>query len=66
MAKQWLTAAQVEEMTGIKEKTLANWRSQGRGPQYHKVGKIIRYALEEIERWMQSFRVRTIDSTVLQ
>jgi predicted DNA-binding transcriptional regulator AlpA len=64
MQKKYLTAGEVEEMIGIKEKTLANWRSQGKGPQYYKAGRIIRYSLDEVERWMSLYRIRTVDSFV--
>ncbi|MEN6442001.1 MAG: helix-turn-helix domain-containing protein [Syntrophobacter sp.] len=49
-------------MLGIKEKTLANWRTQGRGPQFYKFGKVIRYALDDLQKWIQIHRVRTADS----
>ncbi len=35
---QLLTEAQVEEITGIKRKTLQNWRVAGLGPPYIKFG----------------------------
>ena len=34
--KHTLTPAQVEKEYNIKEKTLANWRSQKKGPKYSK------------------------------
>lgn len=60
---QYLTPMEVQQMLGIKEKTLANWRNQGRGPQFYKIGgKVIRYAMLDLEKWIQSQRIRTVDS----
>jgi predicted DNA-binding transcriptional regulator AlpA len=58
--KKYLTAAEVEQLFGISQKTLANWRSQGRGPQYLKIGHGVRYAAEDLEKWAESRRVLTI------
>src|SRR6266852_826752 len=34
--------------------TLADWRSQGKGPAYLKAGRRIWYPKAHVERWMQS------------
>lgn len=60
--QKYLSPEEVEEVLGIKEKTLANWRTQGRGPQFYKFGKVIRYALDDLQKWIQIHRVRTADS----
>jgi len=60
MLKKYLTSAEVEEMIGVKQQTLAHWRSQGKGPQYIKIGKVIRYALDELEKWIGAHRVLTM------
>jgi predicted DNA-binding transcriptional regulator AlpA len=39
---------------GMKEKTLANWRLMGRGPQYRKVGGTVRYAWDDVFAWLES------------
>jgi predicted DNA-binding transcriptional regulator AlpA len=55
MTKKWLTDKQVAELTGIKLQTLRNWRHQGLGPRYDKPSpRIVRYKLEEIQRFMES------------
>jgi hypothetical protein len=40
----------------FSEKTLANWRSEGRGPQYHKVGRHVRYDWADVRRWLAERR----------
>jgi predicted DNA-binding transcriptional regulator AlpA len=59
MNRKYLTPTEVETMFGVKEKTLANWRSQGRGPKYHKIGKLIRYSTEDLQDWGHSKRILT-------
>jgi predicted DNA-binding transcriptional regulator AlpA len=62
LERKFLTAKDVRLAFGISEKTLANWRSQGRGPAYHKLGGKVRYAVADIEDWVRKGRVLTIDS----
>jgi hypothetical protein len=31
--------------------TLEQWRSQGKGPDYHKVGRHVRYEWRDVFRW---------------
>ena len=56
-----LTDDQVHQLTGIKPKTLANWRGQGKGPRFVKVGHRIRYRPEDIQAFIES-RVYTSTS----
>lgn len=61
--RKYLTEKQVEEQYGLRVRTLQNWRSLGEGPQYIKVGKrLVRYRVEDLDRFMESHRVVTIDS----
>lgn len=32
--------------------TLNQWRSQGRGPRYSKVGRSVRYSVADLDRYM--------------
>lgn len=51
------------ELLSIDEKTLANWRSAGRGPRFARVGRSIRYPLSEITRYRdQALGVATGDT----
>ena len=45
----FITAKALAERWQIKEQTLANWRHEGRGPQFIKVANRVRYSLNEIE-----------------
>jgi hypothetical protein len=40
----------------ITEKTLANWRSAGKGPEFIKVGRRVRYDLRSVNAWFEAQR----------
>lgn len=44
----------------ISTRTLANWRSQGIGPPFSKIGGRILYRLDLVEQWEQK---RTVNGT---
>lgn len=46
--------AQVAEVLGIPEKTLAEWRSQGIGPEYLKIGRYVRYQWSDVNAWLDT------------
>lgn len=50
-----LTPLEVSERyrNKIKVKTLANWRSNGEGPKYVKIGGAVLYPVDELEQWEQ-------------
>ena len=41
-------------LPGITKNTLAMWRYEGKGPRYRKLGRIVVYALDEIEEWIEA------------
>lgn len=43
---------------GVPVGTLANWRCDGRGPRYLKVGRHVRYRVEDLEAWLDRQVVR--------
>jgi predicted DNA-binding transcriptional regulator AlpA len=59
--RKFLTPKEVAAIYGIAEKTLANWRSQGKGPAYHKLGGKVRYADSDMEDWVKQSRKLTIN-----
>lgn len=48
------TPADVAAFLGVPEKTLAEWRSQGKGPEYLKVGRYARYRWPAVEAWLST------------
>ncbi|MBF0508049.1 MAG: helix-turn-helix domain-containing protein [Deltaproteobacteria bacterium] len=54
---QWLDDRQVAEMTGLGLQTLRNHRFTRQGMVYHKIGKTVRYRLDDVVRFMDAHRV---------
>jgi helix-turn-helix protein len=50
-----LTAEQVDQVFHIgTKKTLANWRSAGKGPKFIKAGHKILYRVADVHQWLES------------
>ncbi len=50
-----MTPEETASMLSIKENTLSVWRSNGRYDlKYIKVGRYIRYRLQDVENWINS------------
>lgn len=43
---------EVAELLGVPVGTLANWRYQGRGPAFAKVGRHVRYRRRDVDAWI--------------
>jgi excisionase family DNA binding protein len=52
-----LTTKEVADMTGLSRETLAQWRSQRRGIPYLKIGRAVRYALADVQAYLEGCRV---------
>jgi hypothetical protein len=63
-----LSPAEVAVLLCSSRGTLANWRSHGEGPPFIRVGKRkgkrwkILYDAQDLEKWLQRYRVKTIDT----
>ena len=44
--------SEVSEYLGVPTGTLANWRYQGRGPVFVRVGRHVRYRAEDVGEWL--------------
>lgn len=53
-AKLTYTPDEVEELTGLRVKTLQRWRFEKRGPPFVRLGKCVRYSAEALRRWIDS------------
>jgi hypothetical protein len=51
-----LTSRQLSDVIAIPEGTLRYWRNVGLGPAWHKLEGSIRYALEDVEAYLQNSR----------
>jgi excisionase family DNA binding protein len=56
-----LTSEQVSTLTGLSLDTLAQWRSQKRGIPYLKIGRSVRYDLDDVHSYLAGCRVSVSD-----
>lgn len=49
-----LREKQAASFLGVAPKTLANWRSQGRGPRFCRLGRAIAYRQEDLDAFAMS------------
>ena len=57
--QQYLTEAEVSALTKIALPTLRNQRFRGVGIPYYKIGRSVRYRLQEVLDYMESKRIST-------
>ena len=58
----FVSATEVEKLfPGLRAKTLANLRSQGRGPRFFKRGRRVFYRVEDLERWLMEGESKTAE-----
>jgi len=50
---EYLTTKQVAQITGFTEKALGSMRNRHEGPRYFKVGRLVRYRVEDIKLWVE-------------
>ena len=51
-----LNTKQAATQIGLKPNTLAKWRCEGGGPVFFKVGRSVRYRLEDLSAWLAEKR----------
>lgn len=60
MKDKLLTPAEAGEyLGGIRTNTLANWRWRGGGPFYRKIGGRVRYAVSDLDKFIEDGKRRT-------
>jgi predicted DNA-binding transcriptional regulator AlpA len=59
--KTYLSSKRVSEMLGIAPQTNVNWRNLGRGPRYVKIGRLVRYDLDDVLAFLEDRKVKTND-----
>lgn len=50
----YMRRADAANYLGLSSSTLANWASEGKGPVFHKVGRIPLYAVTELRRFVEA------------
>lgn len=61
LVKRSGTPQEINEIYGLDVGTLANLRSQKKGPKFFKVGKRVYYFLTDVETWLRRCPVLTSD-----
>ena len=51
---QLLTESEAAEFLRLKPKTLARWRWAGTGPTYRKIGGAVRYAISDLDKFLEA------------
>jgi excisionase family DNA binding protein len=58
-----LTESEVADLLKISVRTLQAWRVRGGGPGFLKIGRAVRYSLNEIEEWLAATQRRSTSDT---
>jgi len=53
LTSPWLDTAAAARYLSASPKTLAVWRCQGKGPRYRKVGRLVRYAADDLDAFVR-------------
>ena len=56
-----LTPQALSEHLGVPTTTLANWRYLHRGPAYVRVGRHVRYRVEDVTAWTETQRHESVE-----
>ena len=56
MAK-YMNEFEVAKITGLAVQTLRNWRFQRRGFPYSKLGKAVRYDIDDVLKYMRARKI---------
>ena len=49
-----IDSAQLAQYLGAQVATVEGWRHKDMGPRYIKVGRLVRYRTEDVEKWLKS------------
>ena len=50
----YLTTPEAAEHLGLSPRTLERWRVTGEGPRYRKLGRAVRYSIEDLEAFARA------------
>lgn len=48
------TEQAAEYLGGLKPNTIEGWRVRGEGPRYLKIGRLVRYRIEDLDAYLES------------
>ena len=48
---------QASKILGIAVQTLRNWRQEGKGPAYLKIGRSVKYSIDDLKRFLEAHKI---------
>ena len=61
--EELLTPGQLAAMAHVSVGTLGNWRWKGFGPAYVKLGRSVRYRIDDVRIWLRAQLIEPRDET---
>jgi hypothetical protein len=52
-----VSVGKAAEWLAVSTRTLENWRAEGCGPAFYRLGRAVRYSTDELERFAELGRV---------
>lgn len=49
----FLNTTQLADRLTNRKNTIEGWRVKGIGPRYVKIGRLVRYRIEDVEAWLE-------------
>jgi len=59
-----LSEEEAAPFVGTEPKTLANWRTMGKGPKFIRVGRKVKYHPDDVAEWVAARRVQSTSELV--
>lgn len=57
---KYVNDVEAAKIAGLSPQTLRNWRQLGRGPAYSKLGRSVRYSLNDLISWLEGRRINPL------
>jgi excisionase family DNA binding protein len=52
-----LTTDEASRYLGLRSQLLVQWRYDGKGPAFHRLGRLVRYDVFELDAWLEDQKV---------
>lgn len=62
MAEGFISPEALAELLGIPIRTIYSWRSRGLGPPSYRIGKHVRFRLDDVDEWLEERAERRKES----
>lgn len=56
LPRNYLTTQEVADLLKLRAHSVATWRMKGVGPEYIKIGRMVRYPAARLREWIESHR----------